>query len=248
MPRLATPFEDPVETGRDTGEETEDEVDGQVNAEEDLDVDDQAEDDEEEEEMDVEYNTLSEPATPTPVAPAPAAKKRGAKPKPAAIDDMRRSSRKTSARLEALRKTSPPGAGVKTRGRPSTSTQVLSSAISVRKKRGRPSAASQALNKQVTGGAKAKGEATKSPDPNAVRVFNTAYRKYVAEYVVEKVLDSAFIDKKLHYFVKWKGYPTADNTWEPVKNVVNADDEVQKFHKKFPKKPSAETPVKNGKK
>jgi hypothetical protein len=24
---------------------------------------------------------------------------------------------------------------------------------------------------------------------------------------------------KLHYLIKWKGYPTSDNSWEPAENV-----------------------------
>jgi chromobox protein 3 len=28
---------------------------------------------------------------------------------------------------------------------------------------------------------------------------------------------------KMHYLIKWKGYPTSDNSWEPVENVQAKD-------------------------
>ena len=37
---------------------------------------------------------------------------------------------------------------------------------------------------------------------------------------------------KTHYLVKWKGYPTSDNSWEPEKNL-NADELVANFKWSF---------------
>ena len=62
------------------------------------------------------------------------------------------------------------------------------------------------------------------------------------EYKVEEILDADYKNqqgrrqKVLHYFVKWKGYHSKDNTWEPFDNITNAK-EVELFHKKNPKKP-----------
>lgn len=39
------------------------------------------------------------------------------------------------------------------------------------------------------------------------------------EYVVEKVVGKKTVKGKVHYLLKWKGYPNSDNTWEPVANV-----------------------------
>ena len=44
---------------------------------------------------------------------------------------------------------------------------------------------------------------------------------------------------KMHYLVKWKGYPTSDNSWEPEKNL-NADELIAEFKRSFrPKKTKA---------
>ena len=41
------------------------------------------------------------------------------------------------------------------------------------------------------------------------------------EYEVEKIIDAKTRGRgcKMYYLVKWKGYPTSDNSWEPKENV-----------------------------
>ena len=39
------------------------------------------------------------------------------------------------------------------------------------------------------------------------------------EYEVEKVLRGKFINNKLYYLIKWKGFGNAQNTWEPSENL-----------------------------
>ena len=57
------------------------------------------------------------------------------------------------------------------------------------------------------------------------------------EYEVETILDSRLCHGKLEYLVKWEGYPSEDNTWEPEGNLTNALPFIQEFHKKHPSAP-----------
>ena len=61
------------------------------------------------------------------------------------------------------------------------------------------------------------------------------------EFEVEQILDMKQMGRghKIHYLVKWKGYPTSDNSWEPEKNL-NADKLSAEFKRSFrPKKTKA---------
>ena len=49
------------------------------------------------------------------------------------------------------------------------------------------------------------------------------------EYEVEKVIDAKQIGKKKkwHYLIKWKGYPTSDNSWEPEDNIQGSKELIE---------------------
>lgn len=50
------------------------------------------------------------------------------------------------------------------------------------------------------------------------------------EYEVERVCRVKRVNGKPLYLVKWKGYPTSENTWEPIENLRGCQDQVQEFH------------------
>ena len=50
------------------------------------------------------------------------------------------------------------------------------------------------------------------------------------EYEVEKIIDMKQMGRrrKTYYLVKWKGYPTSDNSWEPRENI-HVDELIREF-------------------
>jgi hypothetical protein len=51
------------------------------------------------------------------------------------------------------------------------------------------------------------------------------------EYVVKKILKSLICCKKLSFYVKWKGYSNAHNSWELYGSVLNAHELIKEFYK-----------------
>ena len=50
------------------------------------------------------------------------------------------------------------------------------------------------------------------------------------EYEVEKIIDMKQMgrQRKTYDLVKWKGYPTSDNSWEPQENI-HVDELIREF-------------------
>jgi hypothetical protein len=61
-------------------------------------------------------------------------------------------------------------------------------------------------------------------------------------FEVEEILDSGFVNGKLHYFVHWKGYPIEERSWQPKGNLKNAPNLVEDFHNANPDKPRLPPP------
>ena len=53
------------------------------------------------------------------------------------------------------------------------------------------------------------------------------------EFEVEKIIDMKQMGRgrKTYYLIKWKGYPTSDNSWEPQENI-HADELIKEFQNK----------------
>ncbi len=57
-----------------------------------------------------------------------------------------------------------------------------------------------------------------------------------AEYEVEQILDAhrRGRGRKLQYYIKWKGFPMSDSTWEPTEHLDNAQDLITDFYHLHP--------------
>jgi len=55
------------------------------------------------------------------------------------------------------------------------------------------------------------------------------------EYEVEAIVNHRYYGHRhqLQYLIKWKGYPSSDNTWEPL-GSVHTEDLVKEYHRRHP--------------
>src|SRR6202043_314813 len=56
------------------------------------------------------------------------------------------------------------------------------------------------------------------------------------EYEVEVILDVKKVGRGVKYLVKWSGYPTEENTWEPCQNLTNITLLLRDFFLQHPDK------------
>ena len=49
-------------------------------------------------------------------------------------------------------------------------------------------------------------------------------------YLVERVVDKKQVGKRTMYCVKWEGYKSDENTWEPAKNLANVKHLIQEYN------------------
>ncbi|CAF0976436.1 unnamed protein product [Adineta ricciae] len=63
-----------------------------------------------------------------------------------------------------------------------------------------------------------------------------------ADYDVEKILSKRTNNKgQVYYLIKWKGYSSKDNTWEPETNVDNCQNLIQEFESRQSVRPTRST-------
>lgn len=60
------------------------------------------------------------------------------------------------------------------------------------------------------------------------------------EFVVERIVDKRIVDGQIEYFLKWKGYPESENTWEPVDNLEGAPKLIKSFEARLIKQKASE--------
>ena len=49
------------------------------------------------------------------------------------------------------------------------------------------------------------------------------------EYEVEKILNYKQVSGRPYYLMKWKGYDTSENTWEPIVNLKGCHQAMQDY-------------------
>lgn len=49
------------------------------------------------------------------------------------------------------------------------------------------------------------------------------------EFIIEKILDLKFLEGKEYFYIKWKGWPDSENTWEPIEHLDNCPEVLKHF-------------------
>lgn len=51
-------------------------------------------------------------------------------------------------------------------------------------------------------------------------------------YNIEKIIGHKMIKGMPHYRIKWEGYPSSANTWEPIDVLEKCQDLIEEYHRK----------------
>ncbi|KAM7200464.1 hypothetical protein V8F33_003910 [Rhypophila sp. PSN 637] len=155
---------------------------------------------------------------PTPKSTGTGRKRKAPEPEPEGQEDQEPE--------ESSEETSEPA---KKRGRPSASAAATATSARLAAKaaskptRGRPKGSANTATKP----AKGKGGRPKKESTNG---DSTSAEEYEVEDIIGSMVDAE--TKEHFYFVKWKGYPASDNSWEPKSNLAHAAELMKAFDAK----------------
>jgi hypothetical protein len=51
------------------------------------------------------------------------------------------------------------------------------------------------------------------------------------EYQIEAIIDHKLMNETPYYRIKWAGWPSSANTWEPIDNLRKCQNLIVKFHR-----------------
>ena len=52
-------------------------------------------------------------------------------------------------------------------------------------------------------------------------------------YKVEKIIEKRLFGNGWKYLIKWEGYPSTQNSWEPLENMNGCDEILEEFERKL---------------
>ena len=68
------------------------------------------------------------------------------------------------------------------------------------------------------------------PAPKNAKTQKNIKIKSKDKYEVERILNYKQVSGRPYYLVKWKGYDTSENTWEPIAHLDGCHQKVKEFH------------------
>ncbi|KAL7821875.1 hypothetical protein V8C26DRAFT_391230 [Trichoderma gracile] len=145
--------------------------------------------------------------------------------KPAAAKTTRKSSASAKRELRTKGRTDAKGA-VRKPGRPARAAATTKTAAT-------KTAAVKSAAPQRRGRPPAKEAKAAKPAKAAAAGAKASKQEWEVEQIVDSMIDEETME---HFFrVKWKGYSSKDNTWEPKKNLANCKDLLEAYEKKAKK-------------
>jgi hypothetical protein len=76
----------------------------------------------------------------------------------------------------------------------------------------------------------------KHPPPPPITIDEDGEKLWAIEAILDSKRTTKGPNKGFHYLVLWRGYDPEDQSWEPLKHVVNARASILEFERRFPRK------------